>query len=800
MRKSRRASPPASAAQMPLRRKLAFSAVAFVLFFVLAEGILWLAGVDTLLVEEDPYVGFQGSIRLFEPTPDGAALRTAANKRALFNDQRFSRTKGFGTYRIFAVGGSTTYGRPFADSTSFAGWLRAYLEAVAPQRRWEVVNAGGISYASYRVATLMEELAGYDPDLFVVYSGNNEFLEKRTYEGLIAEPVALTRARLLLQHSRLWAVGRRALRAREAAARRRYQMTGEVKELLDDSAGLEYYHRDDEFTRRVIEHYRFNLQRMINLARSAGAQVLLVTIPVNERDFSPFKSQFSDGLPEAARRSIEDLLAAARAAQAAGDAAAAARAAGEAVALDPRYAESHFALGRALSELGDDEAARDALRRALEEDVCPLRALPAINEAIRELAAANAVPLVDFERRLAESARARSGKGSPGAESFLDHVHPTIEVNGLLAAELLGALEGLGVVAPPADWRERISPAVAAAIEGRIGPEERAEALKNLSKVLLWAGKTEEAGRFAAEAAETLEDDWEVHYNAGVVALDGGDLEAARRELEEAARLEPESARVHDQLGSLFARLGDAAGAVAAGERAVELAPRMAGAWNNLSSSYKDAGRPAEALAAARQAVEIEPDFAEAHNNLGNARLALGDLEGAVASYARATRLRPGFAEAFANQGLALAGLGRLEDSQRAFAEAVRLDAGLAAAWLDLAFLQLENGQPAAGLATLRRAVAAVPDDDRLRYGLGRALILGNELAAARASLERALELNPRNALAANDLAALCEHLGEPERALELYRQAARLDPALSQARANAERLAASLGKGDPGA
>jgi hypothetical protein len=79
------------------------------------------------------------------------------------------------------MGGSTTYGHPYEDPTSFCGWLRELLNAAAPDHRWEVVNAGGISYASYRVALLMEELAGYQPDLFIIYSGHNEFLERRSY-------------------------------------------------------------------------------------------------------------------------------------------------------------------------------------------------------------------------------------------------------------------------------------------------------------------------------------------------------------------------------------------------------------------------------------------------------------------------------------------------------------------------------------------------------------------------------------------------------------------------------------------
>ncbi|MFW6168867.1 MAG: hypothetical protein ACODAD_00150 [Planctomycetota bacterium] len=59
--------------------------------------------------------------------------------------------------------------------------LREFLPVAHPSRRWEVVNAGGVGYASYRVAKLMEELVRYEPDLFIIYSGHNEFLKRRTY-------------------------------------------------------------------------------------------------------------------------------------------------------------------------------------------------------------------------------------------------------------------------------------------------------------------------------------------------------------------------------------------------------------------------------------------------------------------------------------------------------------------------------------------------------------------------------------------------------------------------------------------
>ena len=64
--------------------------------------------------------------------------------------------------------------------------------------------------------------------------------------------------------------------------------------------------------------------------------------------------------------------------------------------LDPLYAEGHYVRGRALLELGRFDEAAQAFAVAIEEDVCPLRALAETNELVAEAAQRDEVPLVDF--------------------------------------------------------------------------------------------------------------------------------------------------------------------------------------------------------------------------------------------------------------------------------------------------------------------------------------------------------------------------------------------------------------------
>lgn len=68
----------------------------------------------------------------------------------------------------------------------------------------------------------------------------------------------------------------------------------------------------------------------------------------------------------------------------------------QAVGLDDRYAELHFRRGRVLHSLGQHESARSSFERALEEDVCPLRALKQIQSIAREIADRKDTFQVDF--------------------------------------------------------------------------------------------------------------------------------------------------------------------------------------------------------------------------------------------------------------------------------------------------------------------------------------------------------------------------------------------------------------------
>ena len=269
-------------------------------FFVALELLLTLVRVEPVTAKSDPFIGFSKISPLFVEDPlvdEEAIMMTAPWKEVWFNPQSFARKKPDGTKRVFCLGGSTTFGRPFNDPTSYSGWLRRLLPLTDEVNNWEIINAGGVSYASYRVAALMEELVQYEPDLFIVFTAHNEFLERRTYASMFEQPEISRTFSSLLQRSRTWRVVSDLVgRGQGAEVDSREILPAEVDEILNHSAGPTGYHRDSEWAAKVASHYRVNLERMVSLAREAGADVLFVSPAVNLRDCAPFKSEHGDGV------------------------------------------------------------------------------------------------------------------------------------------------------------------------------------------------------------------------------------------------------------------------------------------------------------------------------------------------------------------------------------------------------------------------------------------------------------------------------------------------------------------------
>jgi tetratricopeptide (TPR) repeat protein len=672
---------------MAVGKQLLFSLIIFIVFFGGIELILALSGVKPILLTEDPLVGFSSNVPLFveQRQSDGTIiLKTAKNKLDHFNDQAFPKTRQKNSYRIFTVGGSTTQGRPFDHKVSFGGWLQAFLDMAEPGRNWEVINAGGSSYASYRVAKLMQELAQYQPDLFIVYSGHNEFLEERSYGGLADLPSWVIDIDSMLNGTRIYSGMKRLYDSWQPdslhQAKKRYEVSGEVDTILKYTYGPTSYHRDDELQKQIVSHYQLNLERMVLLARDAGAEIIFVTPANNLKDFSPFKSEHKEGLSGEAENRFNRSFESGNKLHAAGKLHEALAAYRQALSIDERYADLYFQIGRVLFDLKNYDEAENFFWRAIDEDVAPLRMLSFMQKSLVDVAESHTVPLVDFQQILRHEYLQKYDHAVLGKEFFLDHVHTNINGYRILGLGLFKKLVNLGIVSSGATLNASQIETVTQQVTSSMRKSDHYKSLFQLAKVLDWAGKFDAAQNLFLRHMELFGPQGDVYAQLGMVsakrgknaeAIDffqkaisaghetpevyiwlantyrnQGNFSLAMQAYEDKLRLDGNRVEAHTFFGIQYALQGDSESALHHFKEALQLDPDFLPARRNLVVTLFSLNQYDEALARGQVILNSYPDEFRIHYVVGAILLQQGDRNEAIKHYSEASRLAPDFKEA----------------------------------------------------------------------------------------------------------------------------------------------------------
>jgi hypothetical protein len=420
-------------ASVNARRPRLFRVAAVLLGFsviALTELICCVAGWGPDEVGDDPFVGFSSVRPLFEPSADGQSYHTSPGRRGFFKEDSFAIRKPPGEFRVFVFGGSTVQGNPFSIETSFPAYLQIALQQADHRHRWKVVNCGGVSYASYRLLPIMQECLNYEPDLFIFCEGHNEFLEDISYADLRTSTVMphvysalseLRSFRLLNQaFRRLSDSAWRWPSSSVAANAAKPILAAEVDTLLDHDGGLDAYHRDDERAGVVVQHFQTNLLRMTGVCRLNGIPLLMILPPSNLSDCPPFKSEFSSTRTPTDTAHIQAQLRESSAIVRT-DLSRAIDLLRDVTSLEPRFAFGWYELGQLQLSAGRIAEAEASLRRARDEDVCPLRMTTALEAAMQHVVSRYHVPFINAHQLLAE----RCPNGIVGENVLVDHVHPS---------------------------------------------------------------------------------------------------------------------------------------------------------------------------------------------------------------------------------------------------------------------------------------------------------------------------------------------------------------------------------------
>ena len=399
------------------RKKTLFAVIPMMLLLFSTEAILWLLGYESPVA--DPYDSFVLRRPLFQS--HDLKSTTSYARRKFFHLQTFVTSKPKKTTsRVFVFGGSVTFGDtlPNPQRDSYVNQLGTILESEFSGTRFEMINCGGLSYASYRLVDLVEECLNYSPDLVIIMSGHNEFVEARHYANLIAANSAPNRLWYSLRTVRL-------LQHLSNQLKRSKPVLGEPR---DPNVPVEYLVWEEQEFDYALDHYSRNMHRMVDACKRYRTPVILCTCPSNLLDQPPFDpGSISEAEYQLTGKGMQ-LLNAGKYEEALALALGALRA-------KPRSPYLHYIAGKCYFGLNRMEEAKLSLMRAKDTDTFPHRALSTFNEVVRNTARQTDAYLFDAERLFASE----SEHGIPGENLFVDDCHPTKEGHRLIA-------EGLGKI------------------------------------------------------------------------------------------------------------------------------------------------------------------------------------------------------------------------------------------------------------------------------------------------------------------------------------------------------------------
>lgn len=359
------------------------------LFLALLEGALRLFGYGhdlRLFVEDSQHPGF-----LIMNQFASQKYFTETANATFGNFEPFRKHKADGTLRIFVLGESTTIGYPYMHNGSFHRWLQYRLTRTFPEKEFEIINLALTAVNSYTVFGFTQELAAYQPDAVLVYTGHNEYygaLGVGSTSSIARSPKLVRFVLKLREYRVMQLIG-------NVVASLKRTISGQSPDLRENlmkrMAADQQIPYQSAVYQQGIDQFATNMNDLCQVLSEQNIPVFISNLVSNEKDLKPFVS--ASGNPA-------------------------------------RSAQAHYQLAKTNYASGRFKEAKQAYVQAKELDLLRFRAPEAMNQTIQALATRYPnVTLVDTRAYFAQ----HSPHGILGQETLLEHVHPNLFGYALLS-------------------------------------------------------------------------------------------------------------------------------------------------------------------------------------------------------------------------------------------------------------------------------------------------------------------------------------------------------------------------------
>ncbi len=614
----------------------------------------------------------------------------------------FPADKPDDTYRIFILGASAAQG--FTEPAfSFGRILREMLHEKYPAINFELINTAMTAINSHVVLQIVKDCARYDPDLFIVYLGNNEVTGPYSAGTVYTLPLAnlsVIRTGIALKATRLG-----QLLANLADSVGAQKSTPRVwrglemfldNQVRDDTPPLE----------AVYRNFQRNLKDIRRISSKSGSKTIFCTVGSNLKDSPPFASLHRPDLTPAEMKKWDDIYRQGAEYELQVNYADAIECYLEAAKIDARYADLQFRLARCYWAAAEYEKARERYIRARELDTLRFRADTRINNIIREVAGdktAEGIYLTDtievFEKN--------SPHAIPGKELFYEHVHLNFKGNYFLAKAVFEQVEKILpqqlTRSQQADNQQILNEAECAErlaytgwdryqiadkvlnnfikkppFTNQLYQQERVRQMEqNIEalKIYLAPEALENVALQYRQAIQKSPSDWRLRWKYGKL-LGGGlkDYQAAAEQYRLVRNYLPHSYKVYVALGAVSRELGDIDEVVAQYQEAIRIKPNCINAHYYLAWAYRKRGRNDESIEYYYKTLRLQPTHVVAYNNLAEILFRQGKIDQSIKVHRKGLLFVPNSSILHCNLGVLLDSQGNRPEAIKELNTAVKID------------------------------------------------------------------------------------------------------------------------------
>jgi cellulose synthase operon protein C len=302
-----------------------------------------------------------------------------------------------------------------------------------------------------------------------------------------------------------------------------------------------------------------------------------------------------------------------------------------------------------------------------------------------------------------------------------------------------------------------------------------------LVSTLIDDGAHDAARTQLAAIEKAAPNDIRLAYFQSALALRTGDLTTARDRVSQILKAVPDHVPSLVLISKIELQAQQFASSEAHLRRALAQAPDHAEARRLLATSYLQSGQPARARQALQPLLATDDKRGDPALLLlaGETSLASGDVKQAAAYYQRAAASGKKTEAAMAHTRLGQIAMasGRPEEGVRELESAASVDPSFRETDIALVSSHLRNGDLDKALAAAKSLEKKNPKDPMSHQVLGMVYVAKKDLAAARTSFDKALQLNPALVQAARALAELDASEGKTEAARRRYEAMIAKDP-----------------------